>query len=160
MPRLAHTRRSNSQHQQQGMTPGHQLQQPQPARPRFGPDYSAPPGFSPTYRATPPTAARGFGSSFRSPSQRLGLHAAGGSLSADPKFDKLMEDLSMHQPYNPCAPLPPVSTTQQSSVSSTTQVDPNLDLDAVIARYAFRSHTCKAVLLSACLQNLICHAMH
>lgn len=151
MPRLAPAHRSNSQQQQQGMTPGHQLQQPQAASsqaghqarpaPRFGPDYSAPSSFSPSFRATPPTAARAFGSSFRSPSQRLGLRAAGGSLSADPKrkvIDKLMEDLSMHQPYDPHAPLPPAATTQQSSVSTTSHVDP--DLDSVIARYAFRNH--------------------
>ena len=70
------------------------------------------------------------------------MHAAGGNLSADPKtkvIAKLLEDLSMHQPYNPHAPLPPAATTQQSSVS--TQVDP--DLDPVIARYACRTHVGK-----------------
>ena len=172
MPCLAHARRSNSQYQQQGMTPGHQLQQPQPASsqaghqarpaPRFGPDYSAFFRFSPSFRATQTTAARGFGSSFRSPSQRLGLRAAGGSLSADPNsklLDKLMEDLSMHQPYNPHAPLPPDCTTQQSSVSTITQVDLDLDLDAVISRYAFRSHTCKGGVADSKPSEIACHAM-
>lgn len=150
MPSLAHTRRRNSQHQQQhGLTWGQWPQQPQAASsqaghqtrppPRFGPDYSAPPGFSPGFRATPPAAARGFGSSFRSPSQRLGLRAAGGCLSTDPKskmFHELMEELSVHQPYDPHAPLP-AAPTQQSSVSTTDGVD----VEAVIARYAFRDHT-------------------
>lgn len=148
VPGLAHTRRTNSQHQQHGLTSVQWPQQPQPASsqaghqarppPRFGPDYSAPPGFSPGFRATPPAAARGFGSSFRSPSQRLGLQAAGGRLSTDPRskmLDKLMEELSVHQPYDPHAPLP-AALTQQSSVSTTDGVD----VDAVIARYALRNH--------------------
>lgn len=162
MPRL---HRNNSQHQQQGTAPGHHFQQPQPASsqaahqtrpaPRFGPDYSAASGFSPAFRATPPTA-RGFGSSFRSPLQRLGMRAAGGSLSADSKtkvLDKLMEDLSMHQPYDPLPPTP----TQQSSVSTTTQVDLNLDLDAVIARYAFRTNACKGGISFRVPSEIACH---
>ena len=172
MPRLAPTHRRNSQHQQQARTPGHQLQQPQAASsqagyqarpaPRFGPDYGAPSGSSPCFRATPPTAARGLGSSFRSPSQRLGLRATGGSLSADPNgklLDKLMDDLSMHQPYDPHAPLPPASTIQQSSVSTTSQVDLNLDLDAVIARYAFRTHFFNDGVGVSMSSGIACHAM-
>lgn len=132
------------QHQQHGLTWGQGPQQPQAASsqiglrtrppPRFGPDYNAPPGFSPGFRATPPAAAHGFGSSFRSPSQRLGLRAAGGRLSTDPKskmFHELMEELSVHQRYDPNAPLP-AAPTQQSSAPTAD----DLELAAVIARYA------------------------
>ena len=165
MPRLAETHRGNSQQHPQGTSPGHGLQQqqnqqPWPASshagqqprplPRFGPDYSAASGFSPGFRATPSARpAHSIGTSFRSPSQlRSGLGAAAvgtarGSLSAEPKsklLDQLFKDLSMHKPYDPHAPLPLASAIQQSSLSTSTQID--LDVDAVIARYALISHKC------------------
>ncbi|KAL3152457.1 hypothetical protein ABBQ32_14160 [Trebouxia sp. C0010 RCD-2024] len=123
--------------------------------PRFGPDYRAPSGFSPftarsgfsPFRATSSSArpdsmgAHGNSPSFRSPAQlRSGLaspetgnHAR--SLSAHPHsklLDELMEELSMHQPYDPLAPLPLVSTTHQSTVSTADAIE--MDVDAVIAR--------------------------
>lgn len=87
--------------------------------------------------------AHGNSPSFRSPAQlRSGLaspetgnHAR--SLSAHPHsklLDELMEELSMHQPYDPLAPLPLVSTTHQSTVSTADAIE--MDVDAVIARYA------------------------
>ena len=148
MPGPAHTRRMNSQHQPHGLTRRQWPQQPQAASsqagyqarppPRFGPDYSAPSGFSPGFRATPPAAARGFGSSFRSPSQRVGLRASEGRLAADPgskNINALMEELSVHQNYDPQAPLP-AAPTQQSRAPTAD----DLELAAVIARYAFRDH--------------------
>lgn len=136
-----------------GSQAGHQTR----TLPRFGPDYRAPSGFSPCrapsgfspFRAASSSArpdsmaAQGNSLGFWSPSQlSSGLASPGTgtdarSLSAHPHsklLDELMEDLSMHQPYDPLAPLPAVSTTQQSSVSTADAVE--MDVDAVIARYA------------------------
>lgn len=190
LPGLA--RQSNSQQPQQVNTPGHSPQQqpdiqPQAASsqtgnqprplPRFGPDYRAPSGFSP-FRATSLSArhdSRGAHSSrpsFWSPSQLTSGLASRGmgtgerSLSAHPNsklLDKLMEELSMHQPYDPLAPLPADSTTQQSSVSTTDAVD--VDVDAVIARYALKlavakpmptDIVCRAAVVWQCLVSPPC----
>ena len=120
------------------------------AIPRFGPDHAASSGFSPGFRAIPSArlaskAGNGNSPSFTAPahlrSGRLGgsVRTAGQKLAADPQrrlLDQLMEELSMHQPYDPLAPLEPGPGTQQSEVSSATQ----LDLDEVIARYAIMTY--------------------
>lgn len=137
MSGLSQTCRINTPHHQHGLTSAQAVssQIGLASKPplRFGSDYSAPPGFT----ATPPAAAHGPDSGLKSPSQRLGLLAARGPSSADPKsqvLEKLMEELSGHQPYGRCAPLPAAST-QQPSMSTTRE-----DLDAMIARYACREH--------------------
>ena len=120
------------------------------AVPRFAPDYAASSGFSPGFRAIPSAklaqkAGNRISPSFTAPTQlrsgKLGGSActAGQRLPADPQsklLDQLIEELSMHQPYDPLAPLEPDPSTQQSEVSSSTQ----LDLDEVIARYVIMKH--------------------
>ena len=110
--------------------------------PRFAPDNTAASGFNPGFRASPsarPANTAAFGMSPKAISQhrstQLGasLRSARQVPSADPQsrlLDELMEELSVHQPYDPKAPLEPALSAQQSGASSSTQID----LDEVIAR--------------------------